>query len=548
MRLTVTQGQTVVSDKPFDVELINIGRDWSCQLQLTDKRVAPQHALIVKEDAQWLLEPDDKETVVLLNKVRLTSRQMLNDGDVITIEPYQIIFHGESVGAVATAPAVSKPASVPATAAASGVLEASAVLSKRRTLAQLPPDALICHPTAPLRLNPQTVHDLGKLSIALSQAPDLSKLLSRCVEAGLSHFKAGACYINLRLDLLGKSELEQGRNNRGQALDPSPMAQGLMPAALDRRTRILVGHEKRQPPNALCVPICCELGCIGTVYLEAGALPLTETELDAAGALAAIIGTQLERLLIQKRTVSSSLESSGVFSYGGDQVKLLLPTGVPKRANLSLACYRKPGVKRNSDWFDFLNLPDGKMAMAMAYADAAVKLSMVLGHLRAAFRLCALHNRPPNIVHRELHWLLSTCRECPGYLDLFTAVLDPVSGNIQYCTSGRALAWVFDKSGNAQPITQPEHPPITKELKPMAEPGDCTLPERGTLFLCTPGAPSSVNEQGQRFSTKALLAVIADGCGEPPSEMLNEVVQQLDGYTHSAPPPEDVTMLLLKRG
>ena len=77
-----------------------IGRDSECDIVVADNTVSRQHAVITKQDGDWLLE-DSSKNGTYVNEKSVDKIKILNDGDFISIATaVQIVF----VGTDATVP------------------------------------------------------------------------------------------------------------------------------------------------------------------------------------------------------------------------------------------------------------------------------------------------------------------------------------------------------------------------------------------------------------------------------------------------------------
>ena len=103
-------------------------------------------------------------------------------------------------------------------------------------------------------------------------------------------------------------------------------------------------------------------------------------------------------------------------------------------------------------------------------------------------------------------------------------------------------------SERAAPTCHPEPTPplgtardISYELSPER------LGQGETLALFTPGVVTARNSKGEVFGEDRFLNILCDGFGQLASNMLKEMLHDLQQYTESGTQPDDITVILAHR-
>ncbi len=77
---------------------VTIGRDERNTLGLfKDQDISQQHAEVILENGRYVIEDKGSETGTLVNKNRVTGRQVLEDGDVINVGNSTIVFSEQNI-------------------------------------------------------------------------------------------------------------------------------------------------------------------------------------------------------------------------------------------------------------------------------------------------------------------------------------------------------------------------------------------------------------------------------------------------------------------
>jgi len=94
VRLTITDRAGVIKDVEWDVEgSLFIGRSDICNISFDDERLSKQHFVIEVNKMGCYIEDLESTNGTFVNGVKIGSRRMLLDGDVITAGREKIVFH-----------------------------------------------------------------------------------------------------------------------------------------------------------------------------------------------------------------------------------------------------------------------------------------------------------------------------------------------------------------------------------------------------------------------------------------------------------------------
>src|SRR5438552_8564318 len=150
-------------------------------------------------------------------------------------------------------------------------------------------------------------------------------------------------------------------------------------------------------------------------------------------------------------------------------------------AALSLPCYEVGG-----DYYDFLELPNGDLGLAIGdVSGKGVSAALIMSSLQAALRVAApLEDDLPQLV-RRLNALVYRNTQAKKYVTFFFARYTPSTGALRYVNAGHNPAFVV---GNGDPLE------LSSTGKPIGilpeceyEEGTIDLSPGSTLFLYTDG-------------------------------------------------------------
>ena len=94
IRLTITDRAGIIKDVEWNVEgSLFVGRSDICNIYFDDDRLSKQHFVIEVNKMGCYMEDLESTNGTFVNGVKITSRRMLLDGDVITAGREKIVFH-----------------------------------------------------------------------------------------------------------------------------------------------------------------------------------------------------------------------------------------------------------------------------------------------------------------------------------------------------------------------------------------------------------------------------------------------------------------------
>lgn len=223
----------------------------------------------------------------------------------------------------------------------------------------------------------------------------------------------------------------------------------------------------------------------------------------------------------------------------------LLPKEVPALPGWQVAVYWQPARAVGGDFYDFLTLPDGRLALIVAdVTDKGVPAALLMATTRAILRGCARRLLSPGAALERSNELL--CPEIPPnmFVTCLFAILDPASGRLQYANAGHDLPYwrhngsVVELRATGMPLGL--MPGMHYEEKEVS-----LVPGESILFY-SDGLVEAHNPQRDMFGFPRLRELVAShpsGIG-----LIDFLLAELAGFTGPGWEQEDdVTLLTLQR-
>jgi serine phosphatase RsbU (regulator of sigma subunit) len=270
-------------------------------------------------------------------------------------------------------------------------------------------------------------------------------------------------------------------------------------------------------------------------------------ELPALQSLAAQIASALYRAeeyaralahqkMVQELTVAAEIQAS------------LLPAQLPQVDGWQLAAALRPARQTSGDFYDVLELPDGRLGLVIAdVTDKGTGAALFMALSRTLIRTYAFEypEQPSKALHAANKRILSDSRSSM-FVTVFYGVLDTASGALTYCNAGHNPPYLLSDRAEPQPLRNTGIPlGITRDTTWSAEtvmlaPGD-------VLALYTDGVTEARNASDELFEVSRLLDAAQSARRRTAQAIQDAILAAVDRFVGAAPQSDDLTMLVVAR-
>jgi serine phosphatase RsbU (regulator of sigma subunit)/anti-sigma regulatory factor (Ser/Thr protein kinase) len=224
----------------------------------------------------------------------------------------------------------------------------------------------------------------------------------------------------------------------------------------------------------------------------------------------------------------------------------LLPKDVPHRAGWQVAAYYQPARAVGGDFYDFLDLDNGKLGLIIGdVTDKGVPAALLMATTRSLLRTAAQSGRSPGQVLGRANDLL--CPDVPPkmFVTCLYAVLDVETGQLVYANAGHDLPQQRHASGEVTELRARGMPlglmpgmPY-EERETHLEPGD-------SLLLYSDGIVEAHNPAREMFGFPRLASLMHVHSGS--GSLIDYLLADLAQFTGPEWEQEDdVTMVTIER-
>jgi len=239
----------------------------------------------------------------------------------------------------------------------------------------------------------------------------------------------------------------------------------------------------------------------------------------------------------------------------------LFPRSLPHTRTLRLQAVCRPARLVSGDYYDYLSLPDSRLALAVGDVagkgiSAALLMATVQSSMRAQLRMVCEQagaggpGAPwPGFCTAELvsrlNQHLHAFTPPEKFATFFLGIYDDATGWLVYTNAGHPPP-VLIRNGEA--LRLEINGMVVGAIASAAYTESSVRLEEGDLLVCfTDGVTEPENEYGEMFGEQRLIELLLSYAGAQPQQILAAVEQAVHQWTGTAELQDDLTLLVARR-
>jgi hypothetical protein len=263
---------------------------------------------------------------------------------------------------------------------------------------------------------------------------------------------------------------------------------------------------------------------------------LEEEDVDFLAQAADVLGDGLARLRLRQQ--SQDLE------LARDIQRRLLPQQIPVRPGLDIAAAWQPSRWVGGDYYDVIELGDGRLGLAIAdVAGKGMPAALLMSNQQAALRALAGVGLPPREVCERLNRTLHPQMPAGRFITLFYAEYDPASHRLTYVNAGHCPPLLVRPDGKALRLEEGGLILGVFPNRGYAQ-ADVALAAGDVLVLYTDGVAEAEDTRLEQFGEDRLLELARDGRTQPPLELVRRIEAAVQEHCNGEP-QDDLTLMVL---
>jgi putative ABC transport system permease protein len=233
----------------------------------------------------------------------------------------------------------------------------------------------------------------------------------------------------------------------------------------------------------------------------------------------------------------------------------LLPERAPEREGAVLAALSLPARSVGGDYYDFLDLGDQRIGIALAdIAGKGVAAALIMAVVQASLRIVAADGETslPELA-AKMNGYLHRSTGANSYATFFYAQLDERSRELRYVNAGHNPPYLLRPSG-------PEDPSAEAEIRELSiggtviglfpqmsyEEATVSLRSGDVLVAFTDGVTEALNVAEEEFGEDRLKELLRGVVHLPADQISTRIADGLRGWIKDAAQYDDLTFVVMK--
>jgi phosphoserine phosphatase RsbU/P len=226
----------------------------------------------------------------------------------------------------------------------------------------------------------------------------------------------------------------------------------------------------------------------------------------------------------------------------------LFPQRLPSVPNLDYCGRCRPAREVGGDYYDFLDLPEGRLGVAIGdVSGKGIGAALMMASLEASLRSLASVCGDLAELMTRVNSLIYEASSASRYATLFYAEYDPRSRHLSYVNAGHNPPVILRKSGGACQVLRLEaggpvigvlRQPYQQESFPL-EPGDLVV-------LFTDGVSESMNTRNEEWGEDSLIEFAKICHGLAAFEVMTRILAAAEAFAGGASQHDDMTLVVFR--
>ena len=226
----------------------------------------------------------------------------------------------------------------------------------------------------------------------------------------------------------------------------------------------------------------------------------------------------------------------------------LFPQRLPSVPGLDYCGRCRPAREVGGDYYDFLELPEGKLGIAIGdVSGKGIGAALLMASLEASLRaLAPVANDLAELMNRVNSLVLDASSES-RYATLFYGAYDPCSRQLSYVNAGHNPPVILRKSDAGFAIFRLENGgPVVGLLRDRYQQESFVLEPGDLLVLFTDGISESMNAREEEWGEKRLIEFSKTCLGLPALDATTRIMAAAESFAAGASQHDDMTLVVLR--
>ncbi|MCA8999211.1 MAG: SpoIIE family protein phosphatase [Planctomycetaceae bacterium] len=570
--LQVLRGSATDSQFLLNENRMVIGRHPNCQIVLHNGVVSRHHAQILESHGTFYIEDLRSRNGTYVNGERIEGRTELDDGDEIRLCDVELTFllHPSSIQSLDDS-AHRKTLEYETDGLSSSIsMDESRIYAlpgameddfgTSTSIRKLSPDE-----DSNVSVNPEIkLKAILEITRALGRELEIDSVLPKMLETLFNIFPQAQQGFVLLLDSeSGKLKVKASRSRGGVETDSVAVSMTVVRHAMQTRESILSQNvsddsrfkkntalNKAQIRSMMCVPIVGQdqegLGVIQIVTRNEDQA-FTDEDLELLATLAtqasmAIENARMHEEQIKRKELERDLEFATQVQLG------FLPKSRPNLPNYSFADYYEAALSVGGDYFDYIQLPDGRLALALGdVAGKGMPAALLMARLYSSTRFQLLTRPTIEEAVSGLNQEISGSGLGHRFITFVVMVIDPDQHEITIVNAGHLCPLLRRANGTVELIGK-ENSSLPLGIVPdlAYESSKVTIENNDTIIAFTDGVTEAMNNERKIYGNERLAKLFSEAAGDI-QDVIETIVEDVENFTGDVVSRDDTCLIGVRR-
>lgn len=251
---------------------------------------------------------------------------------------------------------------------------------------------------------------------------------------------------------------------------------------------------------------------------------------------------QNEQVRKQERT-----DVAGEIQTTADIQKSMMTRTIPAIDGLDVVAQVQMAQEAGGDFFDFQELPDGRLYMVEAdVSGKGLPAALLMSAARSVIRATASQGIGPHqVLTRVNEQLYADLTEVSKFVTVFMGLYSPETRQLRYSNAGHSAAIYRPHDGVAR-IVEPDNPPVGVldsyeylEQSMEFETGDL-------LVVCSDGYLEATNAKGEMFGLRRMIEQVTALGDRPAQEIADALLAKVTEFAQGIRQFDDQSLVILR--
>ena len=543
-----------------------LGRHPSCQIIVDANAVSRQHAQIIWDGSDFLIEDLRSRNGTYVNNREITGRHLLGDGDLIKVCDYVFEFNRELLPKLQNGSKAGKQTLDQkrdgSRRASERILEQAANddLTGIRSRLELSNTTNDYAPTISAEKRLQTLIEITK---SLSGTLTLDEMLPRVLDSLFKIFvqsERGFIFLQEGDGPLiaewyrtrdPKENQENLRVSRTVIRHVMENKEAILSADAAEDERFDMSHSivSQHVRSIMCAPIINgngeSIGCIQIdTYSQKTRFDNEDLEVLTTVAMQTGIAIENARLIeqaISRREVERDLELAHEVQNG------ILPRIVPELSGYTFHNFYLPAHQIGGDYYDYVQLPDGRLAVLVAdVVGHGISAALLMAKFSAEARFALVSHRGVGEAIEALNRSFSAM-SFERFVTLVVAVIDPRDHSAVFVNAGHNPPLIRTSGSVSELPREISGMPLGIDENQIYSEHTVRLASNDAVIMYTDGVTESVDKNNEEYGMRRMENRILGTGQSSASDFGPLIVEDLHNFTAGVAFADDVCVACFSR-